>query len=83
MSRTCNEKTIEHLKLSTAVNLEYSNEFIFDITVDNLKTGESKSSNMFGDHIITPTHLNSTRHSIQIATKMVSIWYFSLFMHFI
>lgn len=76
MSRTCNEKTIEHLKMSTEVNLEYSNEFIFDITLDNLKTGELKSSNMFSDHIITPTHLNSTRHSIQIATKMVDIWHF-------
>lgn len=73
MSRTCNDKTIEHLKKATEVNLEYSNEFTFNITLDNLKSGEPKSNNKFGDHIMTPTHLNSTRHSLQIATRMVSI----------
>ncbi|XP_026816588.1 ral GTPase-activating protein subunit alpha-1 isoform X1 [Rhopalosiphum maidis] len=71
LSRTCNDKTIEHLKKATEVNLEYSNEFTFDITLDNLKSSESKSNNKFGDHIITPTHLNSTRHSLQIATRMI------------
>lgn len=55
------------------VNLEYSSEFTYEITLDNLKTIESKNNHMFGEHIITPTHLNSTRHSLQIATKMVFI----------
>lgn len=74
LSRTCNDKTIELLKRAMEVNLEYSNEFSYDITLDNLKTGESKTNNMFGDHnIMTPTHLNSTRHSLQIATRMVCI----------
>jgi len=73
LSRTCNDKTIERLKNATEVNLEYSNEFSYDITLDNLKSGESKSNNKFGDHIMTPTHLNSTRHSLQIATRMVCI----------
>ncbi|VVC33952.1 Hypothetical protein CINCED_3A022064 [Cinara cedri] len=71
LSRTCNEKTIESLKKATEVNLEYANEFTFDITLDNLKTGES-TRNMFSDHnTMAPTHLNSTRHSLQIATKMI------------
>jgi len=73
LSRTCNDKTIERLKKATEVNLEYSNEFTFDITLDNLKSSESKNNNKFGDHIMTPTHLNSTRHSLQIATRMVCI----------
>lgn len=55
------------------VNLEYSNEFSYDITMDNLKTGELKTNNMFADHIMTPTHLNSTRQSLQIASRMVCI----------
>lgn len=74
MSRTCNEKTIEFLKKATEVNLEYANEFTFDVTLDNLKAGESTRS-MFGDHnTLAPTHLNSTRHSLQIATKMVCMF---------
>lgn len=74
LSRNCNDKTIEYLKRATEINLEYSNEFTYDITLDNLKTGESKSNNMFGEHIMTPTQINSTRQSLQIATKMVCIY---------
>jgi len=63
---------VEQLKKSTAINLEYSSEFTYDIALDNLKTVELKNNHLFGEHI-TPTHLNSTRHSIQIASKMVCI----------
>lgn len=73
MSKSCNEKAIENLKRSTEVNLEYSSEFTYEITLDNLKTIEPKNNHLFSEHIITPTHLNSTRHSLQIATKMVFI----------
>ncbi|XP_050439323.1 ral GTPase-activating protein subunit alpha-1 isoform X2 [Adelges cooleyi] len=71
MSRNCNDKTIENLRKATEINLEYSNEFLFDITLDNLKTEELKNNSMFSEHNMAPTHLNSSRHSLQIASRMI------------
>ncbi|XP_050530859.1 ral GTPase-activating protein subunit alpha-1 isoform X4 [Daktulosphaira vitifoliae] len=70
ISRNFSDMKIENLKKATQINLDYSNEFIFDIALDNLKTEEVKN-NMFGDHNVAPTHLNSSRHSLQIASKMI------------
>lgn len=55
------------------MHLEYSNEFTFHITLDNIKSVEPKGNNIFGDHFMTPNYINSTRQSLQIANKMVCI----------
>lgn len=53
---------------------ELMKEFNFNISLDNLKPEEYEMRS-FADSV-SPTHLNSTRHSLQLAAKMVCSSFF-------
>ncbi|KAK7603642.1 hypothetical protein V9T40_003641 [Parthenolecanium corni] len=56
-------------KLGDHFTPEFVKEFSFNVALDNLKPDEYEQRSFNG---IAPTHLNSTRHSLQLAAKMVS-----------
>ncbi|XKL61926.1 hypothetical protein PGB90_001759 [Kerria lacca] len=57
--------------LNGGFSIEIVKEFNSNISLDNLKHDEYEQRS-FTDINIAPTHLNSTRHSLQLAAKMVS-----------
>lgn len=65
------------VKIGDHFTSEFIREFNFSVSLDNLKPDEFEQRSFNG---IAPTHLNSTRHSLQLAAKMVIFFSFNRFL---